>query len=64
MTRPRRTRLNEPTAEKAVDVVPDRNQAGDEDLVRRTREERDYTPRTYDQPWRDDPDVPPHDDET
>ena len=49
MTRPDRTRLDDPTAEQTGDPVPERNRAH-EDVVRRTGDERDYTPRRYDQP--------------
>lgn len=49
MTRPDRTRLDDPTAERTGDPVPERNRA-QEDVVRRTSDERDYTPRRYDQP--------------
>ena len=49
MTRPDRTRLDDPTAERTGDAVPERNRA-QEDVVRRTSDERDYTPRRYDQP--------------
>ena len=54
MTRPRRTRLDDPTAENASDVVVGQNRAEHEDVVRRTSEERDYTPRRYEQPVDDD----------
>lgn len=50
MTRPDRTRLDDPTAERTSDPVPERNQAPHEDVVRRKGEERDHTPRRYDQP--------------
>ena len=50
MNRPDRTRLDDPTAERTNDPVPERNNAPKEDVVRRTSEERDYTPRRYDQP--------------
>ncbi|HZB24861.1 MAG TPA: hypothetical protein VE379_01930 [Vicinamibacterales bacterium] len=49
MTRPDRTRLDDPTAERTGDPVPERNRAH-EDVVRRRSDERDYTPRRYDQP--------------
>jgi len=69
MTRPRRTRLDDPTAEKSSDQSTGsasgltagrdtRNRADSEDLIRRTTEERDTTPRRYDQPAEADP-VPP-----
>ena len=69
MTRPRRTRLDDPTAERTSDQStqsasgltdgPDaRNRADDEDLLRRTAEERDRTPRRYDQPAEADPVLP------
>ena len=50
MTRPDRTRLDDPTAERTGDPVPERNRAPQEDVVRRKSEQRDYTPRRYDQP--------------
>ena len=50
MNRPDRTRLDDPTAERTSDPVPERNRASKDDVVRRTSEERDFTPRRYDQP--------------
>lgn len=50
MNRPDRTRLDDPTAERTHDPVPERNDGPKEDVVRRTSKERDYTPRRYDQP--------------
>ena len=63
MTRPRRSRLDDPTAENQADVIDARNRADHEDVVRRTGEERDYTPRRYEQPVDDAP-VMPADDST
>lgn len=56
MTRPDRTRLDDPTAERTNDPVPDQNRAPSEDVVRRSSEERDYTPRRYEQPAEEDGD--------
>lgn len=64
MKRPRRSRLDDPTAEDASDNSTqsasglgdtrnrggERNRAEQDDLVRRTSEERDDTPRRYEQP--------------
>ena len=76
MTRPRRTRLDDPTAENTADtstqsatgLTPpagaegqERNRASQDDLVRRTSEERDYTPRRYEQPADEDPVMPSDD---
>lgn len=72
MTRPRRTRLDDPTAENSADPSTEsasgltagrdtRNRADSEDLIRRTSEERDTTPRRYDQPAEADPVVPSKD---
>jgi hypothetical protein len=58
MTRPRRSRLDDPTAEHSADPVPERSAIKNEDLVRRTAEERDYTPRRYEQSMDEDPLVP------
>ena len=69
MTRPRRTRLDDPTAESTSDQSTEsasgltagrdiRNRADGEDLIRRTAEERDTTPRRYDQPAEADPVMP------
>jgi hypothetical protein len=69
MTRPRRTRLDDPTAERSSDQSTQsasgltggrdvRNRADTEDLIRRTAEARDTTPRRYDQPADADPVVP------
>ena len=58
MSRPTRSRLDDPTAERTADPVPERNHADDEEIVRRTAEERDYTPRRYEQPKDDDPVMP------
>jgi len=55
MKRPRRSRLDDPTAENSADAVPERNRIKNEDLVRRTAEERDYTPRRYEQSTKEDP---------
>jgi hypothetical protein len=68
MTRPDRTRLDDPTAEDTADTSTQsasrlrtrvlyrgaRNQAR-EDVVCRTGRERDFTPRRYEQPTEDDP---------
>ena len=70
MTRPRRTRLDDPTAENTADQSTGsasgltsgrdtRNRADSEELIRRTSEERDSTPRRYDQPAEADPVMPP-----
>jgi hypothetical protein len=63
--RPRRSRLDDPTAENTSDSSTqsasgigggrkrkpgERNRAEQDDLVRRTSEERDDTPRRYEQP--------------
>ena len=61
MSRPDRSRLDDPTAERAADPVPERSRAGDEDVVRRTAEERDYTPRRYEQAEDGDPVMPDED---
>ncbi len=73
MTRPRRERLDDPTAERASDQSTEaaseltagrettRRRAYDEDLIRRTAEERDRTPRRYDQPAEADPVMPSED---
>jgi hypothetical protein len=73
MTRPRRTRLDDPTAERTSDQSTEsasrptagrettRRRADDEDLIRRTAEERDRTPRRYDQPAEADPVMPSED---
>ena len=61
MSRPTRSRLDDPTAERTADPVPERSRAEDEDIVRRTAEERDYTPRRYEQPQDDDPVMPGED---
>jgi hypothetical protein len=72
MTRPRRTRLDDPTAEHTADESTDsasgltagrdtRNRAESEELIRRTAEERDTTPRRYDQPADADPVLPSQD---
>jgi hypothetical protein len=57
MSRPPRSRLDDPTAERTADPVPERNQDAD-DCVRRNAEERDYTPRRYEQPEEADPVMP------
>lgn len=69
MTRPDRTRLDDPTAEDTVETSTQsasrlvtrsvrhrgaRNQPR-EDVVCRTGRERDSTPRRYEQPTEDDP---------
>lgn len=70
MKRPRRTRLDDPTAENTSDQSTQsasgltagrdmRNRAEGEDLIRRTAEERDTTPRRYDQPAEADTVLPP-----
>jgi hypothetical protein len=73
MTRPRRTRLDDPTSENtASDQSTEsasgltagrdtRNRADSEELIRRTSEERDKTPRRYDQPAEADPVIPSKD---
>jgi hypothetical protein len=61
MTRPRRSRLDDPTAESESDVIDARNRAEHEDVVRRTGTERDYTPRRYEQPVDADPVMPSED---
>jgi hypothetical protein len=73
MTRPRRTRLDDPTAERTSDQSTESasgltagrettpRRADDEDLIRRTAEERDRTPRRYDQPAEADPVMPSED---
>lgn len=73
MTRDRRSRLDDPTAERTADqstqkegglgIPPDRPGAEGyretEDLVPRTPEEHDTTPRRYEQRTEDDPVMPP-----
>jgi hypothetical protein len=76
MTRPDRTRLDDPTAEDTSDTSTqsasgiatpgvrypaERNQIPTEEIVPRTSEERDHTPRRYEQPAEDDPVMPPED---
>jgi hypothetical protein len=73
MTRPRRTRLDDPTAEHTTAEQSTesasgltagrdtRNRADSEELIRRTSEERDKTPRRYDQPAEADPVMPSRD---
>jgi hypothetical protein len=72
MTRPRRSRLDDRTAEKITDQSTQsaggltagrdvRNRADSEDLIRRTSEEHDTTPRRYDQPADADPVMPSKD---
>jgi hypothetical protein len=73
MTRPRRTRLDDPTAENTSDQSTEsaggltagreraHNRAESEDLIRRTAESRDTTPRRYDQPADADPVMPSDD---
>jgi hypothetical protein len=61
MSRPTRSRLDDPTAERTADPVPERSRADDEDVVRRTAEERDHTPRRYEQAEDDDPVMPDED---
>jgi hypothetical protein len=61
MTRPRRSRLGDPTAKNESNVVGGRGRAEHEDVVRRTGEERDYTPRRYEQPVDADPMMPSED---
>lgn len=56
MKRPRRSRLDEPTA--GWRGGGERNRAEHEELIRRTAEERDDTPRRYDQPTEADPVMP------
>jgi hypothetical protein len=78
MNRPDRSRLDDPTAEAVADQSTqsasglgssrgregtEKNRTGDDDTVRRTADERDYTPRRYEQPAEDDP-VMPSDDST
>jgi hypothetical protein len=51
--------LDDPTAQKAADPVPERRYfKNGEDLVRRTSSTRDSTPRRYEQPVEAD-DAPP-----
>ena len=59
MSRFRRSRLDEPTI--GWRDGGERNRSEYEDLIRRTAEERDDTPRRYDQPVKADP-VTPSDD--
>lgn len=67
MTRPDRTRLDDPTAEKTADTsTPSASGLGAgqdtlEDVVRRKGQERDPTPRRYEQPTDDDPVMPAED---
>ena len=72
MTRPRRSRLDDPTAERSADQSTGSasglnagrdltNRADSEDLIRRTAEKRDTTPRRYDQPADADPVMPSKD---
>lgn len=67
--RARRTRLDDPTAEQSSDQSTQsasgltagrgaEHRADSEELIRRTSEERDTTPRRYDQPAEADP-LPP-----
>lgn len=60
MTRPDRSRLDDPTAENEADPVQLRNPPLDE-FGRRTAEAHDSTPRRYEQPADDDPIVPSED---
>ena len=51
MTRPARSRLDDPTAERTADPVSSSNRkADDEECVHRTGSDRCYTPRRYEQP--------------
>ncbi len=50
MTRPSRTRLDDPTAEHAADPVPRVGRPEDEECVHRVGSDRCYTPRRYEQP--------------
>lgn len=61
MSRPTRSRLDDPTAENAADPVPDRNLGDRDETVRRRPEERDSTPRRYEQPAHEDPVMPSED---
>ena len=67
MTRPDRTRLDDPTAENTSDTsTPSASGLGagrqpPEDVVRRKAEERNPTPRRYEQPTDDDPVMPADD---
>ena len=82
MTRDRRSRLDDPTAERAVDQSTqseggltagreprderegpgvERNRIDEEDVVRRDPEERDTTPRRYEQDTEEDPVMPADD---
>ena len=61
MSRPSRSRLDDPTAERTADPVPERSRADEGDVVRRNAEERDYTPRRYEQPDDADPVIPGED---
>jgi hypothetical protein len=73
MTRPRRTRLDDPTAENTADTSTqsasglspgsgdqkrEKNRAENDDLVRRTTKGRDDTPRRYEEPAEDDEVMP------
>jgi hypothetical protein len=67
MTRDPRSRLDDPTAERTSDPLPDSGGPGvernriDEGAVRRRPEGRDETPRRYDQPADEDPVMPTDD---
>jgi hypothetical protein len=50
MTRPRRSRLDDPTAERAADPVSRVGRPEDEECVHRVGRDRCYTPRRYEQP--------------
>ena len=61
MTRPARTTLDDPTAERTADPVGGATPGEDVDVVRRKPEERDTTPRRYEQPVDHDPVMPSDD---
>lgn len=61
MNRPERTTLDDPTAERTADPVGGPRPVEDVEVVRRRPEERDSTPRRYEQPVDDDPVMPSDD---
>lgn len=61
MSRPPRTGLDDPTAERTADPVSGPRPGEDVDVVRRRPEQRDSTPRRYEQPVDHDPVMPSDD---
>jgi hypothetical protein len=75
MTRPERSRLDDPTAENTSDMstpsasglgagvtrADDRREPGRDEVVRRRGDQHDSTPRRYEQPADDDPVMPSDD---